>query len=105
MRVSYYNIKFKIVSSVSLSTNLNVQGNFIFLSIKKIYFYKISCLGGEIITITGTNFNSSLGQVFFGSVQAASLNFSNTQIIVKSPSMSPGSYSLNIPTGSLGNAR
>jgi hypothetical protein len=78
---------------------------FFFLSIKEIYFYKICCLGGEIIIITGTNFNSSLGQVFFGSVQAASLNFSNTQIIVKSPPMSPGSYSLNIPTGSFGNAR
>ena len=46
-----------------------------------------------------------MSQVYFGTVQATTLSLTNTQIVVKSPSMAPGLYNLIIPTGSMGNAQ
>lgn len=65
----------------------------------------ILILGGETITITGTNFNTSMNQVFFGDKAVVVVSYTSTQIVVKSPSMNPGIYKLNIPSGPSGNAK
>ena len=57
------------------------------------------------MTINGNNFNTSIKKVFFGDQSVEILNYTSTQIVVKTPSLTPGLYDLIIPSGEIGNAK
>ena len=65
--------------------------------------FKINFTGGETIIITGNNFNNFNNEVYFGTVLAKFISLNSTNLVVISPSMPPGSYSLIIRSNSAGN--
>ena len=72
-----------------------------------VIFYEdnIKFKGGEQITIQGTNFPSALTKVYIGQTSVNIISSSNSQIVIQSPVLAPGSYQLIIPAGSIGNAK
>ena len=58
-----------------------------------------------MITIQGTNLPNS-SPVYIGNVLAQIISASNSQILIKSPSLAPGIYKLIIPAGeNIGNVK
>lgn len=65
----------------------------------------IKKLGGEIITIDGVNFTSSLTTIYIGTTLVKIISSNDHEILIESPKMNPGIYNLIIPVGNLGNAK
>lgn len=62
-------------------------------------------LGGETITISGSNLPTGIATLLIGSTQAKILSSSSSEITVLSPQMKPGLYNIAIPTNTIGNAK
>ena len=71
------------------------------------FLFKKNLKGGQSITISGTNFPLTLSDsIKIGNKQAQILSQTSTQIVILSPALASGTYSLIIPCGaSIGYAR
>jgi len=65
---------------------------------------QLSVLGGDNITITGNNLPVNPTNVQIGNKVVNIVSSTSTQLIVQSPALAPGLYSLTIPSSTLGNA-
>ena len=69
----------------------------------------LSVLGGETITITGSNLPTqaleTLRTVSFGKQECDILSSTSQTLVIKSPALPPSLYDLKIPVQSLGNAK
>ena len=57
---------------------------------------------GENITVTGTNFGTDQGTVFLNSLEAIIYTWTDTQIELSTPDLTPGSYTLRVLVGTFG---
>jgi len=65
---------------------------------------QLSVLGGDNITIIGTNLPVNSTNVQVGTKVVNIISSTSTTLVVQSPALATGLYSLSIPSSSLGNA-
>jgi hypothetical protein len=65
----------------------------------------LSVLGGEKITIYGSNFPDDIENVMFDYENVEIIVANKSMILLRSPALSPGIYRLSILTGALGYAK
>lgn len=63
---------------------------------------KLSVLGGETITIIGTNLPNNPQNIQIGKRIVNFVSSNSTQLVIQSPALAPGLYDLKIPVASLG---